>query len=126
MYQEAGRIEPTLRDAVATAESWGLETEILPVDDGSTDGTRDLVDRLARELPCPHSPCTIRPLRHHRNRGKGAAVRTGLAAARSDWVLMMDADNSARLAELPKLAEAAERTGAALTVGSRAAPDADS
>ncbi len=62
-----------------------LRLEILLVDDGSTDGTRDLLPGLA-ELP------SVRIFLHPRNRGKGAAVRTGIEAARGDILLVQDAD----------------------------------
>ncbi len=64
---------------------FGLTTEILLVDDGSTDGTRDLLPGLA-ELP------GVRVLLQPRNRGKGAAVRAGIERARGDILLVQDAD----------------------------------
>ncbi len=65
--------------------AFGMEKEILLVDDGSTDGTRELLPGLA-EVP------GVRVLLHPKNRGKGAAVRTGLEAARGDITLVQDAD----------------------------------
>ncbi|MHB8647085.1 MAG: glycosyltransferase family 2 protein [Thermomicrobiales bacterium] len=62
-----------------------LTTEILLVDDGSTDGTRDLLPGLA-ELP------GVRVFLQARNRGKGAAVRTGIEHATGDFLLVQDAD----------------------------------
>jgi len=65
--------------------AFGLTKEIVLVDDGSTDGTRDLLPGLA-EVP------GLRVVLHPHNRGKGAAVRTGLEAARGDILLVQDAD----------------------------------
>lgn len=63
----------------------GLEQEIVLVDDFSTDGTREILAGLEAE------PC-VTVLYHERNRGKGAALRTGFAAATGDLVLVQDAD----------------------------------
>jgi len=72
-----------------------LDLEVLLVDDGSTDGT----DRILAAL----EDSTVRLLRHTTNRGKGAAVRTGLAAARGDIVLIQDADLEYDPADWPRL-----------------------
>lgn len=63
-----------------------LASEIVVVDDGSTDGTREVLTQLARRRS------RLRLILHERNRGKGAAVRTGIAAARGELVLIQDAD----------------------------------
>ncbi len=85
--------------------------EILLVDDGSRDGSAALVDELAE-------PPFVRALHHERNRGKGAAVRTGVLASRGDAVLFCDADMSTppdTLREFLPLLEA----GADVVVGDR-------
>ncbi len=127
MYQERDRIGGTLADVCATLRAWGIESEVLLVDDGSTDGTHEAVTGFFNESET--SIPSVRLLRHAKNRGKGAAVRTGLAAARGNWVLMMDADNATRLVEVTKLVSAASRpTGPrapAIVIGSRVAPGAD-
>ncbi len=124
MFREARRIGDTLADVIATLAEKQIAAEIITVDDGSTDDTARVAERVAAEHLPAGSRIVHRPLRHDRNRGKGAAVRTGLSVARAPWVLMMDADNSARLAEIEKLADRAQHTGAGLIVGSRATPDA--
>jgi glycosyltransferase involved in cell wall biosynthesis len=64
------------------AQSW----QLVLVDDGSRDGTAALVDRLAATRP------NVRVVRHATNRGYGAAVRSGLAAAGGEWVFFTDGD----------------------------------
>lgn len=126
MYQEAERIDETVRDVIATLDAWVLPAEVIAVDDGSSDGTGKLVERIAGECAEAGSASAwaVRVITLPRNAGKGAAVRRGLTESTGSWVLMMDADNSARLGEVTKLARAAHRDGAGLVVGSRNTRDA--
>jgi glycosyltransferase involved in cell wall biosynthesis len=81
VYNERDLIEPVVRRVLSA----GAGKEVVVVDDGSTDGTGEVLARLAKELP-------IRVARHARNRGKGAAIRTGIEASSGDIVLIQDAD----------------------------------
>jgi len=92
-YDEAATIERVLRGVCAL----DLRLEVLVVDDGSRDATGALVDGLAGQL------APVRLLRHERNRGKGAAVRTGIEASRGDIVVIQDADLEYDPRDLPKL-----------------------
>jgi len=84
VYNEHATVERALEELLGASISQdGLE--VVVVDDGSTDGTREVLH--AREWPE-----TVRLLRHDRNRGKGAALRTALSAARGRYVTVMDAD----------------------------------
>jgi glycosyltransferase involved in cell wall biosynthesis len=83
VYNEAGTIEEIIRRIEAT----GLASEIVVVDDGSKDGTREVLDKL-RRLERPNLGIYF----HERNQGKGAAVRTGIGAAKGDIILVQDAD----------------------------------
>ena len=85
------------------------------VDDGSRDATVEVAEAFAGE--------GVRVLRHGRNRGKGAAVKTGVLASRGAEVLLSDADASTPIEELEKLE--ARLPEAPLVLGSRAVAGAD-
>jgi dolichyl-phosphate beta-glucosyltransferase len=106
-YNEAARVGPGLRRAAEYLTARGTGYEILVVDDGSRDETAAVAERQG-----------ARVVRLPRNRGKGAAVRTGLQAAVGERVLISDADFSTPVEELAKLEERLQ--GADLVVGSRA------
>ena len=87
--------------------------EVVAVDDGSTDGTRRILERLARE----HDE--VRVVHHERNRGLGAAVRTGIAASSGDLVLYTDADLPAEPTALAEALRLRAGTGATLVAAYR-------
>ncbi len=128
MYREESRIGATLADLVPSLErgvpGLGFEgrAELILVDDGSDDNTPSVVSAWL-ENRGRGALAGVRLLRHGANRGKGAAVRTGLAGAAGRWRLIMDADNSCRVDEAPKLLARARETGAGLVAGSRRAAD---
>src|ERR1700680_996449 len=74
-----------------------LDYEILYVDDGSEDGTAAEVARLQAEAP------NLRLLRHMRNYGQSAAIRSGVRAARAAWIATLDGDGQNDPADIPKL-----------------------
>jgi glycosyltransferase involved in cell wall biosynthesis len=93
-YNEQATIEDVLRRAAAL----DLDSELVVVDDGSTDGTVAAVERVQADLGE-----RVRLLRHARNTGKGAAVRTGVQASRGEFVVIQDADLEYDPRDIPKL-----------------------
>lgn len=113
---EAIRLPPTLRAISEYVRREGMEAEVIVVDDGSEDRTAE----VAAAESTPRVP--IRVLRNESNRGKGFSVRRGVSETCGDLVLMVDADLSTPMEELPKLLASLDR-GADVAIGSRDRPD---
>jgi dolichol-phosphate mannosyltransferase len=116
-YNEGAGIEKLLRALGATFAANGLDGEVIVVDDNSPDGTGDVVERLARELP-------VRCLHRSGKLGLSSAVIDGWAIARSDSTVLgaMDADFSHDVNALPKMVQALESGAFGLAIGSRYVP----
>ncbi len=108
-YNESSTIEELL-DAVRASEI--PDKEILVVDDGSTDGTREKLRSLEGQPG-------LRVIFHERNQGKGAALRTGFQAATGDVVIVQDADLEYDPKEYPKLLAPIRAGKADVVYGSR-------
>lgn len=113
-YNETERLLPTLGAIAVAVSGMGLEWELIVSDDGSKDGTPDMVEALGW--------ANLRVLRHP-NTGKGGAVKRGVQAARGERVLFSDADNSTPIEELPRLLARLDE-GYDVAVGSRVAEGA--
>ena len=109
-YNEERTVEELLR-RVAQAPLPGWEREIIVVDDGSTDGTLDILRRLS--LP-------VKVILQEKNGGKGTAVRRGLREAAGDYCLIQDADLEYDPQEIQHLLAPIDRGEAAVVYGSRA------
>jgi glycosyltransferase involved in cell wall biosynthesis len=86
-HNEEGNVERVVRSWVAELPRVADNYEVIVVDDGSRDRTGEIAERLAAENP------HVKVVRHPVNRGYGAALRSGFAAARYPWVFLEDADN---------------------------------
>jgi dolichyl-phosphate beta-glucosyltransferase len=114
-YNEAARLPVSIaRIGEYLKARHGVHWEVIVVDDGSSDHTSGEAEKALRSLGVG-----FRVFRHPINRGKGAAVRTGMLAAAGDLVLFSDADLSTPIEEIEKL-ERAIAEGATIAVGSRA------
>lgn len=116
-YNEAARLGPSLRAIVAYLNQQRQESEVIVVDDGSSDNTAEVAEQNLKDSVASVS---TRVIRYEKNRGKGYAARTGLLAVRANVALFSDADLSTPITETPKLADPIRSGKYDLTFGSRA------
>lgn len=90
-FNESERLPKTLTAISLYLQEEGISAEVIVVDDGSTDGTAEIAQST---LP------SVRVIKHEGNKGKGAAVKTGMLAAQGDWWYLCDADLSTPITEL--------------------------
>ena len=109
VYNELQTIEPILK----RVDDVGLADEIIIVDDGSVDGTREFLNELVPKFP------KVKLFMHEQNQGKGAAVRTGIEHATGDLLLIQDADLEYDPRDYPKLLAPIEDGVADVVYGSR-------
>ncbi len=110
VYNEAATVEEVVRLLLALP----MDREVLLVDDGSRDGSAAILDRLA----AVHAG-TVRVIRLPRNRGKGAAVRAGIAAAQGDVIVVQDADMELDPGQIVDLVRPIARGETEVVYGSR-------
>jgi len=113
-YNEENRLGTTIEKVYTYFKKTGMPFEIIVVDDGSKDGTVNIVKNFAIDHPEVKLRC------HLKNKGKGAAVKTGVLAAEGDIILFTDADLSTPIEEFEKLKKAIDN-GYDIAIGSRGA-----
>ena len=109
VYNEGG----TLREVVQRVLAVPLDVELICVDDGSNDGSREILEELRQQFP------QIRVLLQPQNMGKGAALRRGIQEASGEYVIVQDADLEYDPAEYPVLLGPLEQGKADVVFGSR-------
>lgn len=115
-YNEEARIGETLRQILKYIDEKNPSAEIIVVDDGSTDDTIGVAEKVFAEFP----RIKTQVLAYDQNQGKGYAVRHGLLKATGEIALFSDADLSTPITELPKLVAPIENNTADVAFGSRA------
>ncbi len=98
-HNEADNIEALTEKIVQVLSENVSYFEVLIINDGSTDGTRELADKLAAKHP------QVRAIHHEVNRGYGGAVKTGIASSQKDWIFFTDGDGQFDVSEIPLLLE---------------------
>jgi glycosyltransferase involved in cell wall biosynthesis len=111
VFNERNTLVEIVRRMRAVELPDSIEREIIVVDDGSDDGTRDVLKQLGDS--------TVRVIMHERNRGKGAALRTGFANATGEYVLVQDADLEYDPEDWPRLLNPILRGRTRVVYGSR-------
>lgn len=96
-YNEAANVGTMIDQAVQIGTEYGIDYEVVVVDDGSSDTSAEIVEELAKRNP------HVRLVRHSKNMGYGAALKTGLKNVNKDLVFLIDGDNQFRLSEIDKL-----------------------
>jgi len=116
-YNEEQRLSSSLNSVYKYVMERMLPTEILVVDDASTDRTVEIVEQ---SRPSDSSMVTVQILRNTKNLGKGASVRHGMLQCKGKLALMADADMSTPIEEIEKLEKVMSETNCDIAIGSRA------
>lgn len=114
VYNERYLVRESIRRVLAVQSPYIQRLDLIVVDDGSKDGTREILREIARE-----NPERITYVEHAQNGGKGAAVRTGIGLAKGSVTVIQDADLEYDPSDLPRLMVPFVRDGADAVFGSR-------
>ncbi len=116
-YNEQNRIAPTLLDVDSWLSKQDFNYEILVINDGSTDKTKEVVQKISQ------ISSKIQLIDNFKNQGKGAVVKQGMLTAKGQWRLFMDADNSTTINHFEKIIPLIKQNYD-IVIGSRDSKDA--
>jgi len=117
-YNEAGRIASSIEETAKTMIDFGCEWELVVVDDGSTDDTFRLANRLASSYP---GKLTVK--KNYANQGKGWAIKEGLHCITGDYVVFLDADLDLHPLQIQALIDIMRMDNADIVIGSKLHPN---
>jgi glycosyltransferase involved in cell wall biosynthesis len=113
VFNEQGTVEQAITRVLAVSPLINMEIELLCVDDGSTDSSREILARLGNTYP------ELKVLLQPKNQGKGSALRRGIAEATGDFVIIQDADMEYDPSDFPALLRPLVEGKADVVYGSR-------
>ena len=113
-YRLGEKAAENVLEVATCLDQAGIAYEIVPVDDGSGDGTAEALKSVSFSRPE-----TVRPVLLQENGGKGRALKAGVAASRGTWILLLDGDLDLRISTLPRFFDEAVSKGADIVVGSK-------
>jgi glycosyltransferase involved in cell wall biosynthesis len=109
VFNEESRLGEALKECLS--KDYPCDWELIVVDDGSSDQTPEILDSM--------DDPRLRVIRHQRNQGKGAAIRTGVGAATGDYMVILDADLEYDPGDIPRLLQPVLAGRAAVVYGNR-------
>ena len=122
-FRLAGSAAANIHEVAELFECHGVETEIVPVDDGSGDGTDEILDKILRDFELEeYEHVTLKPVICPCNGGKGAALRAGFAASSGRYVMLLDGDLDISPRQTPYFFEQMALQQADIVVGSKRHP----
>ncbi len=114
-YNEGPRVLETIRETSGILERGGIDFEIIPVDDGSTDNTRRVLAESGRTG-------YVKPVVYERNMGKGHAIRKGFEVSSGNLITFIDADMDLHPVQIPPFLDIMKRKNADMVAGSKRHP----